>query len=317
MRKQSKNDEIMTTEITNYWTFFCSPKKWEIDKFLSTNVEYDLYRVNDWYKNDVKPGQLAVIKVGLDKRNKTELQGRKKLNAGIYAVVEILDIPKLSKEVSEFYIDSEEQGKEKFRVKIRYLKNLLDKPLLLETLKDSEIINQDKYLIEGFQRSNMPLKKEAFKEIINLIDGGEEIFSNIEPEKTEDYEQIKKLELKYQNASPEVKYKISKTIERGAISKEFKKINNYKCQVCDALGKNQHSFYKKNGNPYVEVHHIMPVSNLTEGSLGIVNLITVCANHHRELHYGNVEIIENTSSLLILSINEEIIQIEKKSFASA
>lgn len=307
----------MTTEITNYWTFFCSPKKWEIDKFLSTNVEYDLYSVNDWYKNDVKPGQLAVIKVGLDKRNKNELQGKKKLKPGIYAVVEILDIPKLSKEDSEFYIDSKEQDKEKLRVKIRYLKNLLDKPLLLETLKESEIINQDKYLIEGFQRSNMPLRKDAFKEIINLIDGGLEIFSNIEPEKTEDYEQIKNLELKYLNASPEVKYKISKTIERGAISKEFKKINDYKCQVCEALGKHPYSFCRKNGNPYVEVHHIMPVSNLSEGSLGIVNLITVCANHHRELHYGNVEIKENTSSLLILSIGKETIQIEKKSFVNA
>ena len=28
-------------DVTGYWTFFCNPKKWEIDRFLESNIEYD------------------------------------------------------------------------------------------------------------------------------------------------------------------------------------------------------------------------------------------------------------------------------------
>src|SRR6218665_1820925 len=120
----------MENKPTTYWTFFCNPNKWEIDKFLSTNIEYDTYRVNDWYRNETMPGQLGIIRVGLDKRNKKTLQGRQKLRAGIYAIVEVISFPEITNEVSGFYIDEKENGQEKLRVKIRYLKNLLNKPLL-------------------------------------------------------------------------------------------------------------------------------------------------------------------------------------------
>lgn len=103
----------MKTEITGYWTFFCNPQIWEIDKFLATNVEYDTYQVNGWYKDNINPGQLGVIRVGNDNRSKEQLGERKKLSSGIYAVVEILDTPKISTELSEFYLNEEYQGQEK------------------------------------------------------------------------------------------------------------------------------------------------------------------------------------------------------------
>jgi hypothetical protein len=285
----------MTTDVTGYWTFFCAPKTWAIDDFLSTNIEYDTYRVNDWYKDFVKPGQLAVIRVGIDKRNKEQLGGKEKLTSGIYAIVEILDTPKMSTEVSDFYLNEEDQGQEKLRVKIRYLKNLLNTPLLLDTLKLNPITNQDQYLIDGFQRSTMPLRKEAFEEIINLLGADDQIFNNIENETSDSIDEIEKLELKYQNASPQVKEVISRRIERGKISSAIKKFYDYKCKVCEALGQNPLSFKKTNGEHYIETHHIIPVANLTQGSLGISNLITVCANHHRQFHYGDINIIENTT----------------------
>jgi len=66
---------------TGYWTFFCAPKTWAIDGFLATNNEYNTYRVNKTYKDLVKPGQIAVIRVGIDNRNKEELGGKKKLTS--------------------------------------------------------------------------------------------------------------------------------------------------------------------------------------------------------------------------------------------
>lgn len=302
----------MTAETTGYWTFFCNPAKWEIDQFLATNTEYDTYRVNDWYKDSVKPGQLGVIRVGIDKRTKEQLGTRQKLSSGIYAVVEILDSPKISTEVSNYYLNEEDKGQEKLRVNIRYLKNLLNRPLLLDNLKQNLITNQDKYLIEGFQRSTMPLKKDAFAEIINLLGTDDQIFSNIEIEVADTIDEIAKLELKYQNASPQVKELISRRIERGKISSEIKKFYKYKCKVCEALGQNPLSFQKVNGEYYIETHHINPVANLTQGSLGISNLITVCANHHRQFHYGDIKIIENTNDKLILNIDGQVITTEKR-----
>ena len=303
-------------EVTGYWTFFCNPAKWEIDLFLATNTEYDKYQVNEWYKDTIKPGQLGIIRVGIDNRLKEQLQGRQKLNFGIYAIVEVLDTPKKSMDDSNFYLNEEDKAQEKFRVKIRYIKNLLDDPLLITTLKQNSIINKDQYLIEGFQRATMPLKKKAFDEIIDLIGSNDQIFSNIELEKVDTIEEITEVELKYRNASPEVKEVISKRIERGKISSIIKKLNDYECKVCEALGENPHSFKKIDREYYIETHHIIPVANLIKGSLAISNLITVCANHHRQFHYGDITIIDSSNDQLSINIEGQILCIKKTIFRS-
>ncbi|MBY4945230.1 EVE domain-containing protein [Cupriavidus respiraculi] len=43
-------------------------------------------------------------------------------------------------------------------------------------------------------------------------------------------------------------------------------------------------FLTKDGNPYIEVHHLTPLSE--GGHDTIENVVCVCANHHRECHYG-------------------------------
>lgn len=96
--------------------------------------------------------------------------------------------------------------------------------------------------------------------------------------------------------TPKAKQKTSVAIERGPIGNTVKKANGYKCEICMAQGENPISFLKKNGIPYVEAHHVTPVSELQIGSLAASNIMTLCANHHRQMHYGDVsvEICENT-----------------------
>lgn len=96
--------------------------------------------------------------------------------------------------------------------------------------------------------------------------------------------------------TPKARLKTSVAIERGPIGKAVKKANGYKCQICMAQGANPLSFLKKNGIPYVEAHHVTPVSELQIGSLAASNIMTLCANHHRQMHYGDVsvEICDNT-----------------------
>ncbi len=299
-------------DITGYWFFSCSPSIWEVDLFLKTNPEYGKYTINKNHRDKIWPGQLGVIRVGTDRRSKHKLQGRDKLHPGVYAIVEILDFPIWSiDEDDEFYVDKTLNKKERFRVKIRYLKNLINNPLLIRTMETNPTINQDTLFIHGFQSATWPLTKNAFNEIINTIGIRNQVLVNVENENANTDQAITDLELKYQNAVPEIKEIISKRIERGKVASEIKKINSYKCQVCEAFGQNPYSFKKSDGEYYIETHHINPVSNLAQGSLGISNLITVCANHHRQFHYGENILENNAKDHLVIKISGESRRIEK------
>lgn len=103
-------------------------------------------------------------------------------------------------------------------------------------------------------------------------------------------EQLADIEAKYRSASPEAKERVSRTIERGPVGALVKKANGYRCQVCEALGLDPIGFRKSSGEPYVEAHHVMPVSRGEIGSLAASNILTACPNHHRQLHFGQVEV---------------------------
>lgn len=98
---------------------------------------------------------------------------------------------------------------------------------------------------------------------------------------------------------PEVREKVSKQIERGLIGSKLKKINGYRCQLCEALGHDPISFVKASGEPYVEAHHVTPVSELQLGSLGAGNIMILCANHHRQMHFGNVVVERGEHEFLV------------------
>ena len=104
------------------------------------------------------------------------------------------------------------------------------------------------------------------------------------------------MEKKYLSACPEAKERLSQTIERGQIGGMLKRATGFKCQVCAALGRDPLGFVKKNGERYVEAHHVMPVSKREVGSLSASNVMTLCANHHRQMHYGNIDVVITSDS---------------------
>ncbi|NTI62366.1 hypothetical protein G6L85_12710 [Agrobacterium rhizogenes] len=109
-------------------------------------------------------------------------------------------------------------------------------------------------------------------------------------EPSSDLDRLAALERKFLDATPEMKIQISKGIERGPIGREIKRLNGFRCQICKALGYEPLGFRKKDGEPYVEAHHVTPVSTQEIGSLSATNIVTLCANHHRELHYGDASV---------------------------
>ncbi|MDR4928275.1 EVE domain-containing protein [Peribacillus simplex] len=306
----NNKENSVKTKPTGYWTFFCNPKKWHIDDFILSGETEDTFAISEYHKNDFKQGQLGVIRVGYDKRTKKQLAGKKRLDRGIYAVVEILNEAKLMKSTKKSYWEDEgDADKIRYRVKVRYIKRLLRTPILLDNLSLSSQM-YDKYLIKGQEASSMPLNPLTFKKILDTVGGLDSLEMEFN-ESNDNIESIEELEMKYHNSVPEVKERVSKYIERGSIAQEYKRRTGFKCQVCEALNLNPYSFKKTNGEYYVETHHVIPVSELQAGSLSANNLITVCANHHRQLHYGNVELNENTDYKFVFRIDNRVIEILK------
>ncbi|RYD86019.1 MAG: hypothetical protein EOP84_00395 [Verrucomicrobiaceae bacterium] len=127
---------------------------------------------------------------------------------------------------------------------------------------------------------------------------------------TSDPAELESLRLRYANASPKTKLRLSKRIERGAVGDRVKAANNHRCQICVELDQPPIAFHKTDGRPYAEAHHVILVSTLQPGALGPENVICVCPNHHRELHYGNASIVAEMAGFWV-SLGEQKVRISK------
>ena len=255
--------------LVNYWTFFCNPKYWDIKNFLidlnnGTQSEIDSWRISDHHKDLIKEGDYGVIRVGIDKRTKAELNGDEKVYPGVYAIVKVVKKPYFEEMIddSNYWNDSEPVSKRKYKVKIEFIKNFIDKPILFE--KYGELLSEDKYLVKGFQASSMPLLPDVFQKIREL--------KNIEIENLNDKDFLDTVstnleqiyhDLKNTERETIVKTRIGQNLFKNKLLKQSCKCNIYDCfdMFCGtstggiiALGlANQNSvtqiieFYEKNG----------------------------------------------------------------------
>ena len=158
---------------------------------------------------------------------------------------------------------------------------------------------------------------DGLKRLINKFNFTQEydtVFPVIEKDwvvKSDSLKGIADLENSMKDAVPGTRALISSYIERGAIAKKVKKLTGYKCLICEALKMNPIGFLSKKDIPYIEAHHVIPVSKKEKGSLSIQNIITVCANHHRQFHYGKVACSSNTTSSFIFDFDGQTITINK------
>lgn len=155
---------------TGYWTFMCNPRIWEIDRFLRTDIQEDSYRIIPYQKPWFERGQLGVIRVGIDRRTQIELKGFPRLEAGIYAIVEVISEPSLQVANNlEFYLYPPQKSSAHIpRVQIRLYRNLLSQPLLFSDIKNDPLIQEDSYLVKGFQGASMPLHPLSFRRVLEL-----------------------------------------------------------------------------------------------------------------------------------------------------
>jgi predicted HNH restriction endonuclease len=280
-----------------YWVFVCNPKRWAIDRFLDGNFEHDTWGVRQTDADRFAPGQLGIVRVGVDRRTVTERGDNPPLDAGIYALCEVESAVFAGTGASDkFWAEGEARDPGWPTVRIRYLRTYRNRPLTIERLR-AERPGVSHLLLDGFQASSFPISASDFREVMNLLHEDVEDLVVVTPDDgVMNAETLAALQNKYTNASPEVKERVSRYIERGSVGSEVKRALGFKCQICEALGRNPLGFRKKSGDPYAEAHHVTPVSGGEVGSLAASNIMIVCANHHRQMHYGEVNVAITAAS---------------------
>ena len=232
------------------------------------------------------------------------------MQPGVYAIVATTRPARPRGAGDEHWLSAPPDPAARQVVDIRYLKNLLSKPLLMDALKGDPLVS-DKHLIDGFQAASMPLERASFHRIFELASEGAEILENVAAGPTDSMAAIAELERTYADAVPEVKEAVSRRIERGSVAARVKEAMGFKCQICEALQADPIGFRKRDGEPYVEAHHVTFIATLEAGSLGSANLITVCANHHCQLHYGDAELVESGDDYFLFQIEERSVRLSR------
>ena len=75
---------------------------------------------------------------------------------------------------------------------------------------------------------------------------------------------------------------ITTYLRNNTLKSYVKRRSNYSCEMPNC---NYIPFVKDNNEPYVEVHHVIPLSEGGEDSIN--NTVALCPNCHRALHYSN------------------------------
>lgn len=298
-----------------YWVFVCNPKKWAIDRFLEERIVRDTWGVNPHHASRFAPGQLGIVRVGTDRRSIAERGGRPRLEPGIYALCEVESHAFPGTGAAEgFWADGAGREPGWPTVNIRYLRAYPTNSVPIARLRD-EAPHLPDLLLTGHQAASFPISLEDFRTVLEFLKEDPEALPSPEAETDVTAAQVAAMEAKYLQASPEVKIRLAKSIERGPVGALVKKANGYKCQLCEALGQEATGFVKSNGQPYVEAHHVMPVSTNQIGSLAVSNVMTLCANHHRQLHYDPLIAVEIGATAFEIAIAGRTVSIPRAAIA--
>lgn len=264
---------------TGYWMFVCNRDIWNGEAYLRDGGNTLLYKVGDHNRTEVQAGDLGLLRLSMQRRVPRKPRA-------VYALVVVLEQPTMRSDPDErYYTDAMDARNEAWRARLQILVNLVDAPIEVEKLPGEEDFNR---LKRALRTPTIPISRHAFSIIFNQSGAAAPQISDIRNAASTSGIQI--LEQKAANADPKTKERISKYIERGPVGEQVKALRGHKCQVCEAMDRDPVSFRRKDGSPYSEAHHVVPVAMLVSGSLRAENIMVLCPNHHRQAHYGDFEV---------------------------
>ena len=159
---------------------------------------------------------------------------------------------------------------------------------IIQSENDSKKANPDLFLLndEG---------KELIKGIIvseeDEIDGSfaTEDFTSSEEVQDPDIEEANQRLIDMYNKNGELK----RTPTDKYLSRTVLELTGFRCQVAVLLGEEHLLFNNKNGEPYLEIHHLIPLKASKDFfplNLDIApNLVPLCPNCHAKLHRGSYD----------------------------
>lgn len=256
-----------------------------------------LYMVSDHHRTEVKPGDLGVLRINAG-------SGRP---ACVYALVEVETAPTLRTDDDErFYADPTDADTLRWRSGLRLIANLIDNPIRTDTLPDEEAFL---YLKRPLMTSTIPLGRPAFDDLFRRSQAGK---LDVEAARSVDTpEDVRQLELASANLDPKRRERVSQVIERGSIGEKVKVARGHRCQLCECQGQSPIAFFKAGGTPYAEAHHVRPVSLLLAGLLSPLNIMVLCPNHHRQVHYGDFEVLEEAPTFWKVRLDGEAYEVPR------
>ncbi|MBI3706906.1 MAG: hypothetical protein HY246_04400 [Proteobacteria bacterium] len=138
-----------------YWALVSAPHMFPTDRYLRERTGPDSWYVDRPRVPHYAAGQLAVIRVGIDKRRKAELDGHPRLKPGLYALCEITS-------------GAQYEGAERPWIGVRVLRSYLERPLLVATLRH---VAPDLFppLLRGVQASTFPIPRGDFRRLLDLL----------------------------------------------------------------------------------------------------------------------------------------------------
>lgn len=153
-------------EWTGYWAFFCNPMKYRIDTKLSQEDQFETWQISNGQEGMFRIGDKGVIRVSVDKRPDID----KPLDPGVYAICEVIGLPHLRESNEPLWTERPQDYHDRKVVDIKVTKNLLSRPIHIQTLKDHPLFDDDLFLYSGYGwYSAFPITKVTFDVITSLI----------------------------------------------------------------------------------------------------------------------------------------------------
>jgi len=148
----------------SYWILQANPNKYRMIDYLKTHWnEPDTWSISR-YVNEIECKDIAFIWLSNEKG---------KSNRGIYAMGEITGLPALHKHFAwedPYWVDKEEQ-KRLFalpRLELRYVKLIIDKPLLVDDLKAANL--EDLLILRMHQRAIYTLTEQEGETLKRMVE---------------------------------------------------------------------------------------------------------------------------------------------------
>jgi predicted RNA-binding protein with PUA-like domain len=141
------------------WIFQANPERYDILNALSDEeIGVDMHWLVNQYKTEISKGHIGII----------WLSGKE---AGIYAITEIVSDPQImveSEAEKKYWTDSSDKEGEKLRVKMKIVRNLLNRPITKEIIKNTTGL-QLLSILSYYRGTNFPVRPEEWAIIKDMI----------------------------------------------------------------------------------------------------------------------------------------------------